>query len=83
MSIQRLIQARRKSIGTKQTIKAVQNDLAIIVYVAQEAESRVIGPLLQLCAEKGLEVVKVTTMAELGAACGIEVGSASAAILTE
>ncbi|MEW6663234.1 MAG: L7Ae/L30e/S12e/Gadd45 family ribosomal protein [Bacillota bacterium] len=76
-----LRKTRKKTIGTKQTVKAVQKGLAKTVFVARDAENHVIDPLRKLCAEKGIEVITVETMAELGRACGIEVGSASAAIL--
>lgn len=76
-----LKKARKKTIGTKQTLKSVQKGLAKAVFVAKDADNHVTDPLRRLCAEKGIEVITVETMAELGRACGIEVGSASAAIL--
>ncbi|WP_227764101.1 ribosomal L7Ae/L30e/S12e/Gadd45 family protein [Zhaonella formicivorans] len=83
MPYERLKKAAKKTIGTKQTTKAVQKGTALVVYVAKDAEPRVVNPLLRLCAEKGIEVVTVDSMLELGKACGIEVGSASAAIVSE
>ncbi|KKM12678.1 50S ribosomal protein L7Ae/L30e/S12e/Gadd45 [Clostridiales bacterium PH28_bin88] len=80
---ERLKNARKKTIGTKQTTKAVQKGTARMVFVAKDAETRVIDPLIKLCTEKAVEVVTVPSMTELGRACGIEVGSASAAILDE
>ena len=73
----------KKTIGTKQTTKAVQKGIARVVYLASDAEKHITGPLLKLCAEKDVEVIMVESMAELGQACGIEVGSASAAIIIE
>ncbi|MBC7335654.1 MAG: ribosomal L7Ae/L30e/S12e/Gadd45 family protein, partial [Clostridia bacterium] len=58
-------------------------DQAKVVYVACDAEERVIAPLLALCREKAVEVIRVNSMAELGRACGIEVGSAAAAIIED
>lgn len=83
MSYERIRAAKKKTVGTKQTTKAVQKGNARLVFVARDAEARVIEPLLALCREKGVEVVMVDSMEELGRACGIEVGSASAAILEE
>ena len=40
-----------------------------------------IDPIAQLCAETGVECEAVQTMRALGAACGISVGAAAAAIL--
>jgi len=83
MPYERLKNSVKKTIGTKQTIKAVQRNAAAVVYVAKDAEPHVVEPLINLCKEKGVEVVTVDSMLELGKACGIEVGSASAAILVE
>ncbi len=81
MPLERLIAARKKTIGTKQTIKAVEKGIARVVYLANDAEPRVIRPLMMLCQEKAVEVEMVDSMVSLGRACGIEVGSASAAII--
>jgi len=83
MPYERLKNSVKKTIGTKQTMKAVQRNAATLVYIAKDAEPHVTEPLISLCREKGIEVVMVDSMIELGKACGIEVGSASAAILAE
>ncbi|MDH7578950.1 MAG: ribosomal L7Ae/L30e/S12e/Gadd45 family protein [Bacillota bacterium] len=79
--MERLKSARKKTVGTKQTQKAVEKGQARVVYVAKDAEARVASPLLQLCAEKNVEVVMFDSMEELGKACGIKVGAASAAVI--
>lgn len=76
-----LLKNYKKSIGTKQTLKAIQKGLALKVLIAEDAESHIVAPLYELCAEKNLEVNKVESMAALGKACGIDVGTASVAIL--
>lgn len=81
MPVTQLQTARKKTIGTKQTLKAVEKGQAQKVFVAADAEEHVLAPLLSLCTEKGIPVVRVESMRVLGKACGIEVGSASAAIL--
>lgn len=73
--------AKKVYIGTKQTKKAIEKKEANLVFVARDAEKRVTEPLLKLCEEKGIEVVLIATMQELGRLCGIEVGSATAAIV--
>mgnify|MGYP000901350757 CR=1 FL=1 len=83
MPYNRLKAAKKRAIGTKQTTKAVAKGEAAVVYVACNAEAHIINPLLALCRERGVEVCEVESMQELGKACGIEVGSASAAILEE
>ncbi|NLL19902.1 MAG: 50S ribosomal protein L7Ae-like protein [Clostridia bacterium] len=83
MPLERLKQAKKITIGTKQTMKAVQKGLALVVYVARDADDRVVEPLLKMCEERVIEVIPVDTMAELGKASGIQVGAASVAITAE
>lgn len=73
--------ARRRAVGTRQTLRAVARDQAVQVFVARDAEPHVVRELLRLCGEKGVPVVYVDSMAELGRACGIQVGAAAAAVL--
>ncbi len=79
----RLAGARVKTVGTKQTLKALQKGQAKLVYVARDAEERVVRDLLKLCRDMNVEVVYADSMAKLGQACGIQVGAASAAVLEE
>lgn len=70
-----------KVVGTKQCLKAVQNDKAKVVFIAKDAEERVTNPVLQLAKEKQVQIEYVETMKELGALCNIEVKTAVAAII--
>lgn len=70
-----------KLIGVKQSSKAITEKRASLVFVAEDAATRVTGPIIALCEERGTEIVKVPTMKELGEACGIQVGSAVAVLL--
>jgi len=78
---ERLRSAKRLAVGAKQTLKAVQAGAAAIVYIAQDAEERVLRPLRAEIARSGVEVVYVESMQALGRMCGIDVGAAAAAIL--
>ena len=69
--------------GVKQVTKAVSKGKASCVFVANDADDRVTRSLKELCTENGVELVDTATMAELGKACSIEVGSAAAAALQE
>ena len=64
-----------KVIGVKQSKKAIRDGAAAQVFVALDAEKRVVGPIYELCSEHGMEVTEVTTMTELGDAVGIDVGA--------
>jgi len=72
-----------KVIGIKQTTKALQKNEAAVLYIAKDAENRVTEPLETLAKEKGVQIIKVPSMRELGKAFGIEVGAATAAILIQ
>jgi large subunit ribosomal protein L7A len=75
------LRTAKKAIGAKQTARAVEKGLAAKVYLADDADRRVVAPLSQLCSQKGVEVDEAVTMTELGKACGIEVGAAAVAVL--
>ncbi len=68
-------------VGLKQLKKALKDRAAKKVFLSRDAEPRLTAPIAAQCEGEGIEVVWVNTMAELGAACGIEVGSAAAATL--
>ncbi|MDR2007031.1 MAG: ribosomal L7Ae/L30e/S12e/Gadd45 family protein, partial [Acidaminococcales bacterium] len=68
--------AARKVAGVKQALKAVDSGTAQKVFVAADADRRVVRPLLDLCGDKGLAVETVDSMKELGRLCGIQVGAA-------
>ena len=70
-----------KVIGIKQSLKAVEKGNALKVYLAENADSRLILPLRQVCEARAVSVVDGYTMEELGSACGIDVGAAAVAIL--
>lgn len=73
--------AKSKTVGLKQTQRALEKGLVQRVYVAIDAENHVLRPILEWCRIHNVERIDVPTMKELGKACGIEVGTAVAAIL--
>ena len=70
-------------VGSKQVKKAVMKGAASRVYLANDAEHHIIKPLIEVCQQYQVGVEMIETMAELGRACGIEVGSAAVALLKE
>lgn len=68
-------------VGAKQLKKAVVAGRAKQVFLAENADPAVTEPLASLCGEHHIQITWVRTMAELGQACGIEVGAAAAAVL--
>jgi large subunit ribosomal protein L7A len=79
--MQRLKNAKKKAVGFKQSLKAVERGHALVVYVAKDIEDRIRIPIMEKCLAGGIPVVEVDTMMELGAACGIQVGSSVAAVI--
>ena len=75
------LKTAHKVTGAKQVARALKNGSAHRVFLAENADLRVIEPVEDLCREHGIATETVPTMAELGAACGIAVGSAVAAIV--
>lgn len=71
----------QKVIGTKQTLRAIKNGCATVVYIAKDAEERVTSDIRRLAQENNIQVINVPTMKDLGKAFGIEVGAATAALL--
>ena len=70
-----------KVVGAKQTKRALSDGRAKKLFLAADADPRVTEPLARLAQEKGIVVEEVSAMKELGAACGIAVGSAAAALV--
>lgn len=82
MSLERLKNGK-KVIGIKQTMKAVTKGIAICVFLADDADERVLAPLKELCMQHDVETVRVVDMKSLGLACSIAVGAAAAAIVRQ
>ena len=75
------LKTANKVTGAKQVTRALKNGAVRQVFLARDADPRITEPVALLCRERGVETADVPTMQELGAACGISVGSAVAAIL--
>lgn len=77
------LQSGLARIGTKQTVKSVESDEAVHVYVAQDADHRLLKRIESLCMQRNVPITYVDSMASLGRACGIGVGAAMAAIVRD
>ena len=73
----------RKVVGIKQVSTAVERDEAVTVYVAADAEPRLVQGLLALVEKHNVSLDESATMQELGRACGIEVGASAVALLRD
>lgn len=68
-------------VGAKQLKKAVKAGRVRFVFLAENADPAVTEPLEALCQQNQIQITWVRSMADLGRACGIEVGAAAAAVL--
>lgn len=83
MDIEDLKKASHVVTGMKQTVKAADGDKIRHIFIAKDADERVVRPVLDVCSRKNIPVTMVDTMEELGKACKIKVNAAMAAILLE
>ena len=68
-------------VGTKQLRKAVNSGRARYVFLAENADPAITGPIEEMCGKLNIQIAWVHSMSELGRACGIEVGAAAAAVV--
>lgn len=71
----------KRIVGAKQTLKAIKNGTAKIVYIARDAEPKVINPIIEISIQKNVEVIYLDSMEKLGNLCGIDVGAATACLV--
>ena len=81
MELKDLETAQKRRIGIKQSLKAISNGNATALYIAKDAEQHVVRSIVKLAEEKDVLIVYIESMLELGKACGIDVGAATAVIV--
>lgn len=70
-------------VGAKQVRRALKDGRAARLYMAMDADPRLLQPLVQDAVNRQVPVSQVPTMKELGLACGIAVGAAVAVLTKE
>ena len=70
-----------KVVGAKQAKRALRDGRAVRLFVAMDADPRLLQPLVQEAVNRQVPVSQVSSMKELGASCGIAVGAAVAVLL--
>lgn len=81
MSYEKVLQAQRIVIGTKQTVKALKEGNVQELIVANDADPKVTAKVVREALLVNVPVQHVDSMKKLGKACGIEVGAAAVAII--
>ncbi|RFU61391.1 50S ribosomal protein L7ae-like protein [Peribacillus glennii] len=80
MSYEKVLQAKSVIIGTKQTVRALKNDLIQEVIIAEDADRFLVSRVIETANELNVPIKYVDSMRMLGKACGIDVGAAAVAI---
>ena len=80
--LQNALAGKKLAVGAKQLRKALNAGFARYVFLASDADPAVTEPIAELCARQGVEVSWARSMADLGSACGIDVGAAAAAVVS-
>lgn len=81
--MQELKSSKKKIVGMKQTLRAIQNDNVKRVYIAMDADAHIKRTIFEACNRANIELIEVNTMKELGEACKIEVGASTVALLAD
>ena len=68
-------------VGAKQTLKIITKGRAKFVALADDAADKIKKTVEAACLEHAVPCEHIATMEELGKACGIKVGAATAVIL--
>lgn len=81
MSYDKVVQAQKIIIGTKQTVKALKNGMVKEVLVAEDADPILTKKVVSTAEQLSVLVTYVDSMKSLGRACGIDVAASTVAII--
>ena len=73
------LKSHKTVVGAKQLRKAFAKGTVRWVFLAENADPVITEPLMAQCKLNDVPYTWIATMADLGRACGIEVGAAAAA----
>ena len=83
MSLDLIKDGKRRTVGTRETRKALEKGLLEGIFIAMDAEHRLVKPLIVAAKASGISIYYVETMKKLGAVCEVEVDTAIAGVLKE
>lgn len=83
MSLDLIKDGKRRTVGTRETRKALEKGLLEGIFIAMDAEHRLVKPLIAAAKASGISIYYVETMKKLGAVCDVEVDTAIAGVLKE
>ncbi|HLR34158.1 MAG TPA: ribosomal L7Ae/L30e/S12e/Gadd45 family protein [Tissierellales bacterium] len=71
----------KKSVGAKEVKRALDTGKAKTVYIAEDAEEKVVGNIIKSCNEGQIPIIYVENMKKLGEVCKIDINAAVAVLL--
>jgi len=80
MSYEKVKQAKKTIIGTKQAVKAMKKGLVKEVYIALDVEERIIDLARSTAQENNVHIHYVESKIDLGKACGMRLGASVVAL---
>jgi large subunit ribosomal protein L7A len=80
MSYEKVKQAKKTIIGTKQAVKAMKKGLVKEVYIALDVDERIIELARLTAQENNVFIHYVESKVDLGKACGLRLGASVVAI---
>jgi len=81
--LEELKNASARTVGMKQTLRAVSSGKAVKVYLAADVDEYISSKIRKECEKYNVPIISVNSMKELGQVCGIDVGAATAAVLND
>lgn len=75
------LQKGPRVVGTRQTLRAIENGSAKMLYVARNAHKQVTLRVIEAAESKGIPIIYLDTMEELAQLCEVEVQTATAALM--
>lgn len=81
MSYEKVLQAQKFVIGTKQTVRHLKEGNVRELIVANDADPKVTVKVVNEALDINVPILYVDSMLKLGKACGIEVGASTVAII--
>lgn len=80
MSYEKVAQANKIIVGSKQTVKALKAGEVIELVIAEDADMKVTAELVRIASEMNTAISYVDSLKKLGKTCGIAVGASAVAI---
>jgi large subunit ribosomal protein L7A len=79
--MQDLADPDKRIVGLKQVLKGIGQDMFEKIYIASDVDEVIRQKVISACVKRGTCYEEVFSMVELGNACEIDVGAATAGVL--